>query len=356
MINAKPYRILLIDDNPVARETCRYLLTAGDAAGDFVVLEAGTGAEGLRRCRSDQPDCVLLDYILPDVDGLEFITRLSNEQSEMAAPVVMLTGFADYAVAVRAMKGGAADYLAKDRVTEHGLRRAITNAIEKAALHRQIALQRREVERLASTDQLTELPNRRVLLERLDVELRRRRRYGTAVGFLLLDLDHFKKINDTHGHLVGDQVLASVGELLRSELRDLDLAGRYGGEEFGIVLPNTNLAAGRELGERMRSRLAAAVYVLHHGQSFAVTGSFGLAEAEGADQSVSDLLSRADQALYDAKAAGRNCVHFNTTGKTSANPAAASRRTIAAQPFVRILLSEESSKEGESNGDSDLHG
>src|SRR5262249_47297160 len=129
MINAKPYRILLIDDNPVARETCRYLLTAGDSAGHLRRLQDGTGADGLRRCRSDQRDCVLLDYVLPDVDGLEFITRLSNEQSEMAAPVVMLTGFADYAVAVRAMKGGAADYLAKDKVTEHGLRRAITNAI-----------------------------------------------------------------------------------------------------------------------------------------------------------------------------------------------------------------------------------
>lgn len=347
MVNAKPYRILLIDDNPLARETCRYLLTAGEGAGDFEVLEAGTGTEGLWRCRTDRPDCVLLDYLLPDVDGLEFITSLANEHGEMAAPVIMLTGYADYTVAVRAIKGGAADYLAKDKVTEHGLRRAITNAIEKAALHRQIALQRREVERLASTDVLTDLPNRRVLLERLDAELRRHRRYGTAVGFLLLDLDHFKRINDSHGHLIGDQVLASVGQLLRSELRELDMAGRYGGEEFGIVLPNTNLAAGRELAERIRGRLAAAVYVLSQGRNFTITGSFGLAEAEDADRSVSDLLSRADRALYDAKAAGRNCVRINAGGQTKVSNGASARGAMAARPFVRILLSEESTAQSE---------
>ena len=347
MVNFKQYRILIVDDNQLARQTCRHLLTAEEGAGDFEVLEAGTGTEGLWRCRTEHPDCVLLDYLLPDVDGLEFITSLTNEHGDMAAPVIMITGYADYTVAVRAIKGGAADYLTKDKVTEHGLRRAITNAIEKAALHRQIALQRREVEHLASTDILTDLPNRRVLLERLGSELRRRRRYGAAVCFLLLDLDHFKRINDTHGHLIGDQILASVGQLLRTELRDLDMAGRYGGEEFGIVLPSTDLAAGRELAERMRGRLASAVYVLGHGQTFQVTGSFGLAEAEGFDQTISDLLTRADQALYDAKAGGRNRVHISIGPMTTTSAGPINRGTMPAQPLVRILLTEENLGEGE---------
>jgi diguanylate cyclase (GGDEF)-like protein len=346
MNNSKPYRVLIVDDNPIERATYRYLLSDEDGASKLDVLEAETGTEGLRRCLSEELDCVLLDYLLPDVDGLEFLTRLASDRGDMAVPVIMLTGYGDHTVAVRAMKGGATDYLAKGKVTENGLRRAITNAIQKSILRQQLYAQRQELERLATTDLLTDLPNRRVLLERLEDELRRFRRYGSPTCFLLLDVDHFKCINDKYGHLIGDQVLAAIGQLLHEGLRETDVAGRYGGEEFGVILPNTDLSAGRELAERLRLRFASAVYVLCRGQSLKITCSFGLTQAASSGQTATDLLSRADRALYKAKAGGRNQVHL-AAAKSADDfqlglPAPAVKATTAKCPMIRLLLAAES--------------
>jgi diguanylate cyclase (GGDEF)-like protein len=302
----RSYRVLLVEDSPEDRETFSRLLRHSGGE-DYQFVEAETAEEALELCRAQRPDCVLLDYRLPDRDGLDVLAQLAAADAEALVPVVMLTGQGNEAVAVQALQGGAQDYLVKGAVTAQGLRWAIHNAMEKVALRRQIERQRRELERLATTDVLTGVFNRRVLLERLELELRRCRRYGTRLCVLLLDLDHFKRINDAHGHLAGDAVLVAVGQLLRTRVRGTDVAGRYGGEEFGVLLPETDLEAGRELAERLRHHLAAEVFT-SAGNSFRVTCSIGVAHFMEAKQKATDLLQAADEALYRAKEQGRDRV------------------------------------------------
>ncbi|MFP4056416.1 MAG: GGDEF domain-containing protein [Candidatus Brocadiia bacterium] len=167
---------------------------------------------------------------------------------------------------------------------------------------------RRRLERLATTDGLTGLLNRRTVLERLETELTRCRRLALPLALVLLDVDHFKAVNDRHGHQAGDRVLAHVGRLLRAACRSYDLAGRYGGEEFILALPHADASQGRAAAERLRQRLAAAPVPLGDGEALAVTASLGVAvAAEGVD-TADALVAAADQALYKAKAAGRNRV------------------------------------------------
>ena len=302
----RSYRVLLVEDSPEDRATyARLLRDGGMDAYEF--LEAGTAERGLELCRAQRPDCVLLDYRLPDADGLDVLAQLAGGDAEQAVPIVMLTGHGNETVAVQALQGGAQDYLVKDDLTAQALRWAIHNAMEKVALRRQIERQRRELERLATTDVLTGVFNRRVLLERLELELRRCRRYGTRLCVLLLDVDHFKRVNDTYGHLAGDAVLVVLGHLLKTRVRGTDVAGRYGGEEFCVLLPETDLDPGRELAERLRQHLAAETFAAGE-TTFRVTCSVGVAHFHDAKQKVTDLLQAADEALYQAKQQGRDRV------------------------------------------------
>jgi diguanylate cyclase (GGDEF)-like protein len=157
-------------------------------------------------------------------------------------------------------------------------------------------------------DALTGLYNRRYLMECLAREVARAQRYGSAFSLLLLDLDHFKRINDTYGHLVGDTVLETVGAVLRDMLRATDLPGRYGGEEFGIVLPDTGLQEAHTLAERIRQRMAAQSFQTPEGLTFGITCSLGLAQWTARTSAVVTILEHADHALYQAKSAGRNRV------------------------------------------------
>ncbi len=169
-----------------------------------------------------------------------------------------------------------------------------------------------ELRRMATTDPLTGLNNRRRFMELAEVEMARLRRYGRAVSVLMLDIDRFKAINDTHGHAVGDQALVRLAEICSNELRDTDHIGRLGGEEFAIVLPETPLDSAVEVAERLRQRLALADVQHHpgdHGHGcLRMTVSIGVAMCGDEDSSIERALGRADRALYEAKAAGRNRV------------------------------------------------
>jgi diguanylate cyclase (GGDEF)-like protein len=165
----------------------------------------------------------------------------------------------------------------------------------------------RRVASQASTDALTGLANRRMLDEELALEWRRADRVGSSLAFVLVDLDNFKAVNDTHGHQAGDSVLRSVGTILAGGVRQVDLAGRYGGEEFALILPDTDLEGAQTLAERLRARLAETRIELPEGGRLTTTASFGVA-AKGELPSADSLVASADEALYEAKRAGKNRV------------------------------------------------
>ena len=189
-----------------------------------------------------------------------------------------------------------------------GLSRQAMALIELRSHQRALASALATSERLATLDELTGLWNRRVLLEKFDIEVERARRFRSPLSVLMMDIDYFKRINDGHGHAMGDAVLRNIGRIVRDELRQVDIAGRYGGEEFCIVLPGTPREGGITLAEALRQEIEHFVHVLGK-RSLSATASFGLASLEiGANEDATSLLKAADDALSRAKRSGRNRV------------------------------------------------
>jgi two-component system cell cycle response regulator len=187
--------------------------------------------------------------------------------------------------------------------------RAAVAAIQRAQLLETTRADKARLEALATTDAVTTLLNRRALVDRLSHEMERARRYGTPLALLMVDLDHFKDINDTHGHLVGDEALREVARVLHSAVRNVDIVARYGGEEFAIVLPETSNEGAVAFAERVRERVAEHVFANERLPSLRITVSVGVASVPSADiESVEDFFARSDEALYRAKAGGRNQV------------------------------------------------
>jgi two-component system cell cycle response regulator len=187
--------------------------------------------------------------------------------------------------------------------------RAAVSAIQRAALIESTIADNQRLEQLAHTDPLTKTLNRRALSERLAAEMERVRRYDTTMSLLLIDLDHFKQINDTHGHLAGDDVLVEVAAVLHRVVRAVDIVARYGGEEFVIVLPETGAPGAEAFAERLRELIEAHTFNAARGGPIRLTTSIGVSAFPGPGvDSVEDLLANADQALYRAKSEGRNRV------------------------------------------------
>jgi diguanylate cyclase (GGDEF)-like protein len=173
--------------------------------------------------------------------------------------------------------------------------------------HETLKKKNAELEKLSTTDSLTGLPNRRQLMEVLEIEGRRNRRHQRPLSILMLDVDRFKKLNDTHGHLAGDEVLKKLARVLKQEIRDVDHAARYGGEEFVIMLPDTNIDGAWDVGERIRARIEQEKLAFD-GTEMNVTASIGIASCPMEGEAAEVLIGRADEALYEAKRAGRNRV------------------------------------------------
>lgn len=173
---------------------------------------------------------------------------------------------------------------------------------------RQLKIQRREIQQLADHDTLTGLYNRREFENRMEEEFTRSDRYDQFLTIIMIDLDHFKEINDTYGHQAGDRVLEAMGDIIEEQTRNTDICCRYGGEEFCIALPETPLQDARTIAERLREELAERTFESDKDGSFSVTCSIGLTEREPDDTHFEQTLKRADKALYDAKSRGRDCI------------------------------------------------
>ena len=297
-------RILIADDDRVSRKVLKAALTK---LGHEVV-ESEDGTEALRMLLApDGPRLAILDWMMPGADGLTVCATI-RQQATAYVYVILLTSRDGQSDMVEGLGAGADDFLTKplDVIELTARLRSGERVIElqHRLLETQAALQH-----AATHDRLTGLWNRGTVVDHLDGELNRTRREGASMSVLLVDIDYFKRINDTYGHAAGDQVLCEVSQRIRSQLRAYDTAGRYGGEEFLVVLPGTDASSARVVAERLRSSVHTTPVM---GESFSheVSVSIGLACTDAVGFELSALVHVADQALYRAKAAGRNRVEL----------------------------------------------
>lgn len=262
--------------------------------------------DAVNKLRKDRIDLIFLDHVLPDGTSLDFLKTM--EQEKIETPVVVITGQGDEAIASTVIRKGAYDYLPKARISPKSISRCVHDAMEKYRLKKEVKLATKKMAEMAIKDELTGLYNRRYFMENLEREIARAKRYGTEFSLCMKDLDHFKKINDKYGHLAGDIVLSEVGKMLRESMRQSDLACRYGGEEFTVILPNTLTKGALVVCERFRERVAAHQFQ-HNSSKYHCTISIGIASYNPElKRSPAQIVEMADRALYQAKEEGRNRV------------------------------------------------
>ena len=298
--------VLVVDDSPSIRTQIKGVLERIEGFGDFI--EAGDGLQAFKLMVERHPDLVVCDLIMPGFDGLKFLALRATRPELVNIPVIMLTADGDANRKLEVFEQGAADYVSKP-FNERELLARVKVHYRLKVLQDQLREANKRLEALADTDGLTALFNRRYFDALLVRELQRTTRYKTPMGVVLFDIDHFKRINDSFGHAMGDEVLRNVGHIVTSGVRVTDSGARYGGEEFGIVFTQTVSQGVSEVTERLRVRLAEFSHV-YQGQTLQCTASFGISvcDGKGSVPNARELVERADRALYHAKHAGRNCV------------------------------------------------
>jgi len=287
-------KILLIDDSPDVVAIAKARLTRDN----YEVICAVDGKSGLSAAASEKPDLILLDVELPDMSGFEICRLLKSDPELSMIPVIFLTGSTNTTDKVKGLDLGAVDYVLKP-----------FDSFELSARVR-AALRTKHLQDLlikhAKIDPLTELWNRRALMDRLDQEWSRLERHGGVIACIMNDIDHFKQVNDTYGHRIGDEILRRVGKVLSSTSRQSDLPARYGGDEFIVLIPEEDAEGAAHLAERYRREIAK-IQVNANGNEISVTASFGVADSTDLI-SAEALIEAADAALYQAKHANRDCV------------------------------------------------
>jgi two-component system cell cycle response regulator len=255
-------------------------------------------------------ELVFLDHILPDGTAFDFLRILDEEKKQL--PVVVVTGQGDEKLASQIIQAGAYDYINKGNLNLSSVTRMVKNALEKFQLKQEMQKAIDKLAEMATRDELTSLSNRRRLNETLEWEMSRLIKYGNDLTCLMIDLDHFKQINDNFGHDFGDQVLKEFALTLQKLVQSVDMIFRYGGEEFVVLLPKTDLYGGVQVAENIRAYFEKKSYQ-YEGQSIVITVSIGV--AAGIHHRLKKgkiLLSLAEKALYTAKAKGCNQVHVYT--------------------------------------------
>jgi diguanylate cyclase (GGDEF)-like protein len=300
MVAQSPPLVLVAESSDAIRaELERQLAERG-----YRVVAASEAEDALALVAREVPDVVLLDDELPELDGMALLDRLRADDRLAVVPVIVLTESADPELLVEALRGGAHDYLRKP-LDPAELDARVTAALRVKRLHDALLEANRRLAEQALTDDLTGLANRRHGARQLEREIALAVRHGRVLALARVDVDHFKQINDSHGHQAGDEVLAEVARRLAGGVRGGDELARWGGDEFVVILPGTDKAGALRAAERLRAAVAAAP-VDAAGRALPVTVSVGWAHWAG--DTPDDLLARADRALYKAKDAGRNTV------------------------------------------------
>lgn len=288
-------RVLIADDTQLMRS----MLAEWIIAQGHEPLLAKDGDEALRLAAQHDFQIGIIDWEMPGHNGMEVIDALRRSSRSQYAHLILITAAQDPDMLIRALEGGADDFIRKP------VNKASFIARFRAGVR--IATMREDILYMASTDVLTGVANRRSFFERSRELLAAAKRRHSPVTALITDIDFFKKINDTYGHAAGDDALKAFADTCRSLLRPLDLVGRLGGEEFGVILPDTTLSGGQKVAERLREAVADR-QILSGGHCFNMTVSIGVCEAPPSQDGIEATLAAADEALYRAKQTGRNRV------------------------------------------------
>jgi two-component system cell cycle response regulator len=286
--------------------------------------------EALKACAEDEPDLVIVDYLMPEMNGIEFLKLFRSDHQIAEVPVLMITAVESREPLYEALESGANDFLKKP-VDDAELIARARNMLDLRAHQVELAEANTLLLELATTDGLTGVANRRHFMERLEGECARARRYHGGLTLAVIDADYFKKVNDTYGHAAGDAVLKALANAREDVLRAADFMGRLGGEEFALCLPETRLAGGHTVCERLRREIES-LEIPYHGGRVSITVSIGVVQYQGGQESTEAFYERADAAMYKAKEEGRNRVEAVDFADTRSLPPTSedSARTAAA--------------------------
>jgi diguanylate cyclase (GGDEF)-like protein len=300
-----PKTILIIDDSESVRDQIATELH--NAALFDLIYQARDGIEAFKLLLSTPIDLVICDLEMPRIDGGKLLGMIAGHDRLCDIPVIMLTGHGDRELKIKLLGQGASDYVTKPFDTGELIAR-VKVQLKIKGLQDELKKSNEMLKQLSNTDPLTLLYNRRYMMEMLEKELKRANRKGTRLSLIMLDIDHFKRVNDRYGHQSGDQVLVAVANLAAAGLRSYDFTSRFGGEEFVVTLPETGHDDALMIAERIRSRIqmynfSGPLSELH------ATVSLGVATYPTETiATTGDLIRAADEALYRAKAGGRNRV------------------------------------------------
>jgi diguanylate cyclase (GGDEF)-like protein len=299
------FPILIAEDDPVSRKLLeKVLIKAGNK-----VVSVENGQKALELFDDKFFPIVLTDWMMPEMDGLELCRAIRKNTYPGYVFIILLTAKDSKDDIIRGLGAGADDYLTKP-FSHAELVARLNTGKRVLELEKSLKDANEEIRILSITDPLTGTYNRGYMTERLPQEIKRARRYSRALSIILCDIDHFKKVNDTYGHLVGDLVLKDFARCIRHSIRqDVDWTARYGGEEFLIVLPETDVNGGSVMAERLKSELSQRVTETQ-GKKISITASFGVVGfgPDTPDEMISPeaMISKADKYLYQAKREGRN--------------------------------------------------
>jgi len=300
-------RVLIADDD----FTSRKVLESKLKKWGFEIVSVSDGEKALHvlRCEKDIPRLVILDWMMPGMDGIEVCKKIRQQHLEDYIYIILLTAKGDKEDVIRGLEAGADDYIIKP-FYPHELKARINAGKRIVDLQSQLNVARESLRFQATHDPLTKMLNRRAITDILEREVSRAYRYKKPVSLLMLDLDHFKKVNDNYGHLTGDEVLCKVSIRISSVVRDYDSLGRYGGEEFVVVLPNCDSTEGLNVAERIR-RCVEETPIKTKRRMITITISVGVAVFTAGEKIAGRvLIHAADSALYRAKNSGRNRVEL----------------------------------------------
>ena len=299
--------VLLCDQDQDSRSLIGEFLSSNGGI-QFQLKEAINQEQIEKALNNSLPEVVILALNLKGKSMMEWLDEINNRN---VAPAVILAADGDELIAVESMKRGAFDYIPKSSLTKETLTSSLIQARDRWNHLKAAEDERNDLERMAMFDSLTDLLSRRALMEQMEVEMLRSHRYGRHLSILMIDIDKFKMVNDEHGHVVGDAVIRQITGVIREQIRGSDFAGRYGGEEFIVMLPETPLSKAVVLAEKLRAHIGKITVESEGITLKKLTVSIGVAEFREGD-TATDIIAGSDKGRYHAKNSGRNQVATGT--------------------------------------------